>query len=66
MLSAAGRNVVFALGREIKLFRIGQREPRTIAVTSVTPGGLSIEGRRVAWIENRGRRGLIRALNVRG
>jgi hypothetical protein len=64
MLSAADRNVVFGVGREIRLLRVGQPATRTIALAQVVPAGLSIEGRRVAWIENRGRRGLIRAVTV--
>jgi dipeptidyl aminopeptidase/acylaminoacyl peptidase len=62
-LSAARRSVVFLVGREIKLLRAG-RPVTTIAGASVTPRGLSIEGRRVAWIENRGRSGRIRGLTL--
>jgi hypothetical protein len=61
-LSAAGTRVVFSAGNEIRLVSGG--EVTTIAITAVRPRGLSIEGRRVAWIENSGGRGRIRALTL--
>jgi Tol biopolymer transport system component len=63
-ISAAGRHVVYSVGKEIRHLRMDRSETRTVAVTPVTPRHLSIEGRRVAWIENRAGRGFIRALNV--
>ena len=61
-LAAAGSRVVFLVGKEIRL--IDRRGVTTLAVAPVTPSGLSIEGRRVAWIENSGGRGRIRALTL--
>ena len=63
-ISAAGRHVVYSVGKEIRNLRVDSSETRTLAVRPVVPRHLSIEGRRVAWIENRAGRGFIRALNV--
>jgi len=38
------------------------RTIRTIAVADRTPVGLSVDGRRVAWAEYRGRRSVVRAV----
>jgi len=62
-LSAAGTRVVFSAGNEIRLVE-GRGDVTTIAVAAARPQGLSIEGRRVAWIENSGGRGRIRALTL--
>jgi Tol biopolymer transport system component len=63
-ISAAGRHVVYSVGKEIRHLRVDSSKTRTVAVPSVAPRHLSIEGRRVAWIENRAGRGFIRALSV--
>jgi Tol biopolymer transport system component len=63
-ISAAGRNLVYSVGKEIRVLRLGVAGSRTVAVAAALPRNLSIEGRRVAWIENRGRRGLIRAVTL--
>ena len=61
-LSAAGRRVVFHAGRTIWL--TSGRRLRRLAVAEAAPIGLSIEGRRVAWAENVGGRGRIRAVSL--
>jgi dipeptidyl aminopeptidase/acylaminoacyl peptidase len=61
-LSAAGPNVVFRTGRTIWLVR--PHGLVRLAVAQATPVGLSIEGRRVAWAENAGGRGRIRAVTL--
>jgi Tol biopolymer transport system component len=64
LLSAAGHRVVLAAGKSILLIDARNGGIATIARASVAPLGLSIEGRRVAWVENVRGRALIRALNV--
>jgi Tol biopolymer transport system component len=63
-ISAAGRYVVYSLGKEIMALRTDVGRTRTVAVAATAPRQLSIEGRRVAWIENRNRRGFIRAVTL--
>jgi hypothetical protein len=64
LLSAAGHRVVFVAGKSIQLIDARSGRITTIAQASVAPLGLSIEGRRVAWVENVRGRALIRALSV--
>jgi hypothetical protein len=61
-LSAAAANVVFRAGNSIYVLDGDRRAIRLIAVAGSTPLGLSIEGPRVAWVENGGNRGRIQAL----
>jgi WD40-like Beta Propeller Repeat len=61
-LSAAGRTVVFRAAKTIWL--VSGRRLRRLAVAQAVPIGLSIEGRRVAWAENAGGRGRIRAVTL--
>lgn len=63
-ISAAGRYVVYSVRNEIRALRVDAAGARTVAVAAAVPRQLSIEGRRVAWIENRGRRGFIRAVTL--
>jgi TolB protein len=63
LLSAAGRNVVFRVGRTIWL--LSGRRLRRLAVARAKPIGLSIEGNRVAWAENLSGRARIRAVFLR-
>lgn len=53
---------VFSVGRQIRALDARTGAIRTLADTRARPIGLSIEGRRAAWAENRGRRAVIRAL----
>ncbi len=62
-LSASAKNVVFHTGRTIWLSR-PHRLVR-LAVAQAVPVDLSIEGKRVAWAENVGGRGRIRAVFLR-
>jgi hypothetical protein len=63
-ISAAGHYVVYSVGKEIMALRTDVARTRRVAVAATAPRQLSIEGRRVAWIENRGRRGFIRAVTL--
>lgn len=54
--------VVFPVGREIRAFDVRTGAIRTIAIARTSPLGLSIDGRRVAWVENQRRRGVIKAV----
>jgi Tol biopolymer transport system component len=53
---------VFAVGRRIRALDARTGAIRTLADARSRPIGLSIDGRRLAWAENRGRRGVVRAL----
>jgi Tol biopolymer transport system component len=64
-LSAAGRVVVFRTGKEIRAVDAFGGVPRVVAIVSARPIGLSIEGNRVAWAENSGGRGRVRAVFLR-
>jgi dipeptidyl aminopeptidase/acylaminoacyl peptidase len=61
-LSAAGPNVVFATGRLIRRLDAGTGVVSALATTRRTPVGLTIEGRRVVWVENSRGGARIRAL----
>jgi TolB protein len=63
-LSAAGDRIVFAVGRRIMMLDVATRRLSQLAVAGAPPLGLSIEGRRVAWAENAGNQGRIRALTA--
>ncbi len=64
-ISIAGRRIVFRTGTSIWLLDGRTRRRSRIAVAAATPVGLSIEGRRVAWVENLGPRARIRAVTTR-
>jgi Tol biopolymer transport system component len=51
-LSAAGPNVVFAIGRAIRRLDSRTGAVTTLATAHRTPFGLSIEGHRIVWAEN--------------
>jgi hypothetical protein len=63
-LSAAGRRIVFRRGNEIMLVDAATNHVSAVAHAAATPIGLSIEGRRIAWGENLGRRARIRAVTA--
>jgi Tol biopolymer transport system component len=54
--------VVFHVGRQIRAFDAQTRAERLILTAAATPVGLSIDGRRLAWVENRRNRATIRAV----
>jgi dipeptidyl aminopeptidase/acylaminoacyl peptidase len=54
--------VSFSVGRQIRAFDSNTHAARTIATAAATPIGLSVEGSRLAWAENRGTQGVIRAV----
>jgi dipeptidyl aminopeptidase/acylaminoacyl peptidase len=64
-LSISGTRVVFRSGRLIWTFDARNKHVSLLATAGAVPIGLSIEGRRVAWAENFGGRGRIRALTIR-
>lgn len=63
-LSAAGARVVYRVGRQIWVLDTAQKKRTVAATATAQPIGLSIEGRRIAWGENVGGRGRIRALQL--
>jgi Tol biopolymer transport system component len=63
-ISAAGGSLVYAAGKQIRALHVDRAGTHRLAVAAVEPRHLSIEGRRVAWIENRGGRGFIRAITL--
>jgi hypothetical protein len=63
-LSVGESAIVFRVGRSIRAADIGTGQIRTLATASSTPIGLSVAGNRVAWAENVGGRGRIRALTL--
>jgi Tol biopolymer transport system component len=52
LISAAGRNVVFATGHAIRRLDARTGIVSTLATAGRTPVGLTIHGRRVVWAEN--------------
>jgi hypothetical protein len=64
-LGAAGSTVVYSEGKAIRALRAGDRTTSLVAIAGAEPSGLSIEGRRVVWVENGGGEGRILALHLR-
>lgn len=60
-LSFAGRWVVYRVGRTIRALDVQRGRVLLVARAAAIPVGLSLDGRRVAWAEQRGRRSRIRA-----
>ena len=58
--------IVFRVGRSIRAANVATHHVTTLAEAAATPIGLSLEGTRLAWAENVGGRGRIRALFVAG
>ena len=56
--------VAFNAGRQIRAFDVQTRAERLILTAAATPVGLSIDGRRLAWVENRRNRATIRAVTL--
>lgn len=65
-LSVSGRTVVFHTERTIWALDATTGKRTLVAVAKGKPIGLSIEGRRIAWAENVGRAGRIRAVQLGG
>jgi WD40-like Beta Propeller Repeat len=63
-ISIAGGRIVFRTGRKVQMLDAASRKISPLAVAGATPIGLSIEGRRVAWAENSGGHGRIRAVKL--
>jgi TolB protein len=56
--------VAFHVGRQIRAFDVQTRAARVIVTAAANPVGLSIDGRRLAWVENRRNRAIIRAVTL--
>ncbi|HEY4414057.1 MAG TPA: hypothetical protein VGN06_13770 [Gaiellaceae bacterium] len=65
-LSAGDGNLVFRVGRSIRVVDTATRRVRTVAKAAATPVGLSIAGKRIAWAENVDGRARIRAITLAG
>jgi len=63
-LTANDRLIVFHVGRSIRAADVATHRVKTLTRASATPVGLSLEGTRLAWAENVGGRGRIRALTL--
>ena len=57
---------MFRIGRFLHVLTFASGHSRTLAQTTGLPIGVSLEGTRLAWAENVGGRGRIRALSVTG
>lgn len=64
MLSAAGGAIVFRVGLSIRWVDTATKQVHAVAKAAATPIGLSIAGQRIAWAENVGGRGRIRAVTI--
>jgi hypothetical protein len=56
--------IVFRVGRSIRVVDVKTKHVRKVATAGATPIGLSITGSRIAWAENSGGRGRIRAITL--
>jgi hypothetical protein len=63
-LSVDDTAIVFRVGRSIRAVDISTSKVQTVATAAATPTGLSVAGNRVAWAENAGGRGRIRAVTL--
>jgi hypothetical protein len=63
-LSVGDKAIVFRVGRSIRVADLSTGKMQTVAKAASTPIGLSVAGTRVAWAENAGGHGRIRALNL--
>jgi hypothetical protein len=58
----AGKQLVYRVGKAIRLFDVESGELRTVARMNGHPLGLSIEDRRIVWAENRANGGVVRSI----
>jgi len=65
-LTASDQLVVFHVGRSIRAVEIATGRVRSLVTAAARPIGLSIEGSRLAWAENRKHGARIRAFYVTG
>ena len=63
-LSVGDTAIVFRVGRSIRAAELSTGKVQAVAKASSTPLGLSVAGSRVAWAENVGGRGRIRAVTL--
>lgn len=61
-LDVAGGQIVYRVGKSIRLIDTATGRDRLLTTRPVIPIGVSLEGRRVAWAENRGGQGFVRAV----
>jgi hypothetical protein len=61
-LDIAGEWIVYRTGRAIRLIDAVTGAKQLLFIAPVTPSGLSIESRRVAWAENRSGHGRVRSV----
>jgi len=65
-IAGAANRIVYSVGREIRTLDVRSGRSRTVARAAVAPAHLSLEGRRLVWVENTPTRGRIRALTLSG
>ena len=65
-LAVNDQTVAFRVGRSIRTVDVATRQVRRLARAASTPIGLSLEGRRLAWADNPGGLGRIRAVSLKG
>jgi hypothetical protein len=63
-ISIGDHVIVFRVGRSIRTVNIDTKQVAAVATAAATPVGLSVAGDRVAWAENVGGRGRIRAITL--
>ena len=63
-ISIGDHVIVFRVGRSIRTVNIDTNQVAAVATAAATPVGLSVAGDRVAWAENVGGRGRIRAITI--
>jgi len=63
-LTATDRTIVYRVGRSIRAVDVATHNVRALAHAAARPVGLSLEGRRLAWVENLKGAARIRTLTV--
>jgi hypothetical protein len=63
-ISVGDHVIVFRVGRSIRTVDIDTQHVTTVTTAAATPIGLSVAGDRIAWAENVGGRGRIRAVTL--
>lgn len=65
VVAAGTKDIVYRVGMSLRAVDVATHKVRSIARAASTPVGLSLWGERLAWVENVGGRGRIRAITLR-
>jgi hypothetical protein len=63
-IAGAANRIVYSVGREIRTLDVRGGQSRTVARAALVPAHLSLEGRRLVWVENTRTRGRIRTVTL--